>query len=581
MTNVDSPGSKQQRRRWSVGRSSTPRSHFSLHSSEAFYASVEPLSGGRGGRALHNANGSGPDPDSNSVLDSCVPEPGNRQQYRTSVRRSSQDVGDRRAIAARNDRESFYTVPRDLAISRKEILRRRCVKDDVETIHLIPEKDPIEKRPRTLPSIGRRTRQDTERTSSLLKRVSRQDILRRRASIETNSQSKNVARTSSSFPNSSRPVKEDRDVSRPSTLPKILHASRTSRLEEYSSSRTRETAGREAPIYGRIRRRKMSLPIGAATLRDSTTPSSTLTRFSRTRASGERADTSKVVRHLRDPVPDPPDQPRCTDEASRDDIYVKVTRKVSRQTPHEERLESMDRTMSRRRIISNVDHVDSLERRMHQDRDQDVVRIKHDAILVSKADIDRLRNFKTRRNDFEDARTSCRDSTWSTRKDSKTDSWSRNKCPLRDSTWTSDRQTRCRPKSQSELLTKGQTEGSKMEIRSTTLPSYMKIRRKTSTGNLPMRNVDEQRRTSTSGVLTKQSKERSNYVRKTATHVPTHVRTFSDTNSVHSNSPDTSSSIFGFCTGKRRTQASSVKRKSPSWNLKTVRDCLWTDSRKY
>lgn len=567
---------QQQRRRWSVGRSSTPRSHFSLHSSEAFYANAEPLSAGRGGRALHNASGNGPDPDSNSALDFCAAEAGSRQQYRASVRRPSQDAGDRRATVARNDREIFYTVPRGLAVSRKEILRRRCVQDDVETLH---STDQVEKRPRTLPSIGRRTRQDTERTSSLLKKVSRQDILRRRAGVEANSQ-KDVARASSGFSTSDRSVKEDRDLSRPSTLPKILHTSRASRLEEYSSTRTREAAGREAPIYGRIRRRKMSLPTGAATLRDSATPSSTLTRFSGTRTSGERADTStKVVRHLRDPVPDPPDRSRCAGDVTRDDIYVKVARKASRQASHEKRLEPIDKTMSRRRIIGNVDQMDSLERRMYQDRDQDVVRVKRDAILVSKADIDRLRNFKTERNDFEGGKAACRvDSAWSTRKDSKTDSWSRNKCPRRDSTWTGGRQAR--PKSQTELLTKGQAEGSKTGIRSTTLPSYMKIGRKTSTGNPPARNVGEQRRTST-GVLTKQSKERSNYVRKTATRIPTHARAFSDANSARSNSPDTPSSIFGFCTGRRRMQTSSVARRSPSWHLKTVRNCLWIDSREY
>ncbi|XP_039312299.1 uncharacterized protein LOC120359309 [Solenopsis invicta] len=595
MANADSPGGssarQQQRRRWSVGRSSTPRNHFSLHSSEAFYASTEPLSGGRGGRALHNASsggGGGPDPDSNSVLDSYAPETGGRQQYRAAAaRRTSQDSSDRRASVARSE-TTYYTVPRGPAVSRKEILRRRCVKDDVETttLHSTPEKDQVEKRPRTLPSTGRRARQDTEQrsASSLLKRVSRQDILQRRATIEASSQLKDVARTSSGFPNSGRSAKESRDLSRPSTLPKVVHASKMSRLEEHSSSsRTREAAGREAPIYGKIRRRKMSLPTGAATLRDSTvTPSSTLTRFSRAKANGERADaTTKVIRHLRDPFPDPPDRSRSgTDNVTRDDIYVKVARKSSRQAPREERLEPVDRTMSRRRIISNASETDSLERRMHQDRDQDVVRVKHDAILVSKTDIDRLRNFKTGRNDLEDAKTSyCADSTWSRRKNSKTDSWSRDKCPHRDSTWTSsERQERCRPKSQSELLTNAQLGDSKTGIRSTTLPSYVKIGRKTSTGNLPARNVDEQRRVSTSGVLTKQSKERSNYVRKTATCVPTHVRALSDANSARSNSPDMPSSIFGFCTGKRRMQ---VARRSQSWNWKTVRNYLWIDSKKY
>ncbi|XP_070527973.1 uncharacterized protein [Cardiocondyla obscurior] len=565
---ADAESRQQQRRRWSAGRSSTPRSHFSPHTSEAFYVSTEPLSGDRGGRALHNAsgNGGGPDPDSNSVLDFCAPEAGGRQ-YRSSGRRPSQN--DHRATVARNDREIFYTVPRGgLAVSRKEILRRRCAKDDAEALYLGSERDEIEARPRTLPSIGRKARQETERASSLSKKVSRQDILRRRASIEANSQLKDVTKAFSDLASSGRPTKEDRELPRPSTLPKIIHASKTSRLEEYST-RTRETVGREAPIYGRIRRRKMSLPTGTATSRDSATPSSTLTRFSKTKASGSGDTSTKAVRRLRDPVPDSPDRSKYND-VSRDDVYVKMTRKTSMQASHKERLEPIDKTMSRRRIIGNVNQMDSLDRRMHQDRDQDVVRVKHDAILVSKADIDRLRNFKTERSNLADGRTCRIDSTWSARKTSKTDSWSRNSCVDKDSTWTSERNASCRPKSQTELSTKGQTErGSRTEVRSTTLPSYMKSKRKTSTGNPPARNTDEQRRVSTSGVLTKQSKERSNYVRKTASRVPTHVRTFSDVNRVHSYSPDASSSIFGFCTGKRKIQAS-VTRRSPSWNMKTV-----------
>lgn len=581
MANVDSPKQRrqqQQQRRWSVGRSSTPRSHFSRHSSEAFYASAEPLSGS-GGRALHNGNGGGPDPDSPySAPDSCgAPAEARsvRQQYRTSARPASEDAG--RA----SDRELFYTLPRNLTISRKEILRRRSVKDEAET-HLRPAERDQARRPTTLPSIGRRARlqeADTvERASSLLKRVSRQDILRRRASVETSPQLRDIARTSFSDlqSSSSRLAKEDRDLSRPSTLPKTLHASRTSRLEDLSSSRMKETAGREAPIYGRIRRRKMSLPTGAATLRDPVASSSTLTRFSKTRTSGERAETTRVVRHLRDPVPDPLDRSRCAADTAGDDIYAKVARKVARQTSHsreEKQPElSIDRAMSRRRIISNANQMDSLERRMHQDRDQDVVRIRHDAILVSRADIERLRNFKTGKSDLE--KGSCRqvDSTdWSTRRDARTDSWSRNKCLRKDSTWSNERQTRCRAKSQSGLLMEDrETESVKTTMRPTTLPSYVKLGRKTSTGSA-VRNADlEQKRSSSSGMLTKQSKERSNYVKKTATRIPIHVRTFSDANNTRSNSPETSSSIFGFCTGKRKVQASPMTRSFPSWNLKTV-----------
>ncbi|XP_032669424.1 uncharacterized protein LOC116843259 [Odontomachus brunneus] len=569
MANMDPPGSvkQQQQRRWSVGRSSTSRSHFSPRSSEAFYASAEPLSG-RGGRALHNASGSGPDPDSNSAPDSCgAPEAARNRQYRTSVR-SSQEPKDRRATAT-SDRELFHTVPRGLAISRKEILRRRCVKDDTEIPLNSAKKEQLE-RPRTLPSIGRRTRQDAEHTSSLLKRVSRQDILRRRASAEA--QLKDVAKIPSNIQNPARWAKEDRDLSRPSTLPKILHASRSARLEEYVTSRTRESVGREAPIYGRIRRRKMSLPTGVTSLRDSATSLSTLTRFSKTKTSGERAETSKVVRHLRDPVPDTPDRSKYANDASGDDIvYAKVARKVSRQVSQdqEEKPGSIDRAVSRRRIISNVDHADSFERKMHQDRDQELVQVKHDAILVSKADFERVRNFKVRKHDSESTNASSRvDSVESrTRKNSRTDSWSRSRYPRTDFTTSSERQVRCRSKSQSGLLVEGQKENPRTPIRPTTLPSYVKIGRKTSTGH-STKDVNEQRRASNAGLMTKQTKERSNYVRKTATHVPAHVRAFSDANSVRSCSPATSSSIFGFCTGKRKT--SSVSRGSPSWNLKTV-----------
>lgn len=537
---------------------------------------MEPLSGS-GGRALHNGNGGGPDPDSPySAPDSCgVPAEARsiRQQYRTSAR-PSQDA---------SDRELFYTLPRNLTVSRKEILRRRSVKDEVER-HLGSAEREQARRPTTLPSIGRRARlqeADTvERASSLLKKVSRQDILRRRASVETSPQLRDVTRTSfTDLQNPSSRSAKDRDLSRPSTLPKTLHASRTPRLEEYVSSRTRETAGREAPIYGRIRRRKMSLPTGAATLRDPASSSNTLTRFSRTRTSGERAETTtKVIRHLRDPIPDPLDRSRYSGDAGGEDIYAKVARKVTRQVTSQSREEKQpeplnDRTMSRRRIISNANQ-DSLERRIHQDRDQDVVRIRHDAILVSKSDMERMRNFKAGKNDLEKTSSRVDSTDWSTRRDARTDSsWSsRDKCLRKDSTWTNERQARCRPKSQSSLLTQGQIESVKPTIRPTTLPSYVKLGRKTSTGSAA-RDVDEQKRASNSGLLTKQSKERSNYVKKTATRIPIHVRALSDANSARSNSPETSSSIFGFCTGKRKVQASPMTRSFPSWNLKTVRYC--------
>ena len=76
------------------------------------------------------------------------------------------------------------------------------------------------------------------------------------------------------------------------------------------------------------------------------------------------------------------------------------------------------------------------------------------------------------------------------------------------------------------------------------------------------------------GKSTKRSKDRSNYVKKTG--AGSHVRAYSDANSGRSNSPVTTSSIFGFCTGKRKVHSTNSADKvesvsvCPTWNVKTV-----------
>ncbi|XP_029046871.1 unconventional myosin-XV isoform X2 [Osmia bicornis bicornis] len=111
----------------------------------------------------------------------------------------------------------------------------------------------------------------------------------------------------------------------------------------------------------------------------------------------------------------------------------------------------------------------------------------------------------------------------------------------------------------------------------TTLPSYVKSSRKCSTESPPGIECHGKLSKETA-ISTKQSKERSNYVKKSNSH----VRAFSDANSGRSSSPVTTSSIFGFCTGKRKVQSSSNGAakietvSSPTWNVKTG-ELVWFD----
>ncbi|KZC05600.1 Unconventional myosin-XV [Dufourea novaeangliae] len=113
----------------------------------------------------------------------------------------------------------------------------------------------------------------------------------------------------------------------------------------------------------------------------------------------------------------------------------------------------------------------------------------------------------------------------------------------------------------------------------TTLPSYVKSSRKCSIEK-PQGTECHRKLSKETGISSKQSKERSNYVKKSAT---SHVKAYNDANSGRTNSPVTTSSIFGFCTGKRKVQPSNsgeTKVESPpsypTWNVKTG-ELVWFD----
>lgn len=439
------------------------------------------------------------------------------------------------------------------------------------------EKGEEVERPRTLPSTAKRSSKECSSKPCFQsgRKISRQEILRRRASVDVpvavvcrgrgevegkvESSEVKGGKPSSSFPRKNVPRprnegwggKEDEResksvcdflavtsklqditrglVPRPSTLPKIIHTSRSARIsaEDWASPRlAKDAVRREPPVYGRIRRRKSSLPSNAGTLRGSAVD---VLEF---RASS--------TRHLRDPVPDTPYRsPASTDTGPRGNaIYAKVCRKtwkgLQSQGGKADSKDSGDnrvegevdggRTMSRRRIIENT----------RENKGDDSVEIQGESRSESQNDAAEARGGKRREsNEAEIDSRICKDAA-----------------------------RRGGSKCQSGL-TEREIGASRLAA---TLPSCVKSSRKCLAEAQPR--IDGK---SSTGIPTKRSKERSNYVKKSS-----HVRAYSDANSGRSNSPVTTSSIFGFCTGKRKVQsinsAGKVESVSicPTWNVKTV-----------
>ncbi|KOC61034.1 hypothetical protein WH47_04299, partial [Habropoda laboriosa] len=639
-------------------RSSTSKNRFSSRNtrSEAFYAGVEPLSVRR---ALHNSTG--PDPDTNSAPNSSGSAERSRRHY-TSGRPRYLDPGIPLEHTTRTNRlsggqqELFHTVPRDIAVSRREILRRYSKEKEENPSKFSEalrhrwkrsvdvEKD-LQERPRTLPSTSKRLQKEQQgkvsQTAQGFKKISRQDILRRRVSVDApvgisrgkgrgeekleSSEAKGgTVKSSSSFQkNVPRPRnhgwgKEDEResrsvcdflavtsklqditrglVPRPSTLPKIIHhVSRSARLaEEWASHRlAKDVVRKEPPIYGRIRRRKTSLPSSTGTLRNSLTSLNTLSRYPKptnllVRERAVDVEFKPTTRHLRDPVPDTPffaatlPLVDMRSNPQRHAIYAKVSRRTSKgHQSHDNKTDSKDgvngrleaeidsghRTMSRKRIIENMKENYGAEKNSSK-TEEDSVEIQPEFQSESQSyqskDLD-LR-MKKEQNEMEVDRSKKKSASGIDRYDSRS-----------EGNRTKSKETmKNKSKSQSRLIENfrsTQREIGAATRLATTLPSYVKSSRKYSTESPP--GIDCHRKLpKETGISSKQIKERSNYVKKSAAN---HVRAFSDANSARSNSPVTTSSIFGFCTGKRKVQSSSngsakvqSVSTSPTWNVKTV-----------
>ena len=512
-------------------------------------------------------------------------------------------------------------LPQGHPISRKEIIRR-CSKSEEDSVTKYNgslrsgwrrpsekqensrsdlSQDSSFRRPTTLPSIRKRL---SNESTGYPRRVSRQEIIKRRSgpddlhegsqrrksysgidsefrehprtpfvkNISGFSRSRILARSREIHKNSgaedSRSVCEFGNsevgtlLPRPSTLPKITHSGKSSRYnEDRSLARSNMELGKkEAGIYGRIRRRKASLPnvshdqdVPRTTSRDQDVSRRSSGRYGdmRKQVSGSRDSIStseisfqrKTYRSIRDPVNDPVYRPRSLldlEEVERKGgvIYRRAASSRNFQG-HEDGRESrvdnerrnpddvctVHRTMSRRRIISNVEVRDSKTVKKKKARNflepenedevyshtlpgtsYDLERIKRRRSLIGKNNNPPKGNLKTENPDR---------FRWS-------------KSIIGD---LESRTSFCEfPSDRGD------------ESVSRTLPTYVK---KSRNSFIPLR-IDTK---SHSSITLKLTKERTNQVRKS---VGSHARTFSDANSARSNSPGMSTSIFAFCTGKRK-----------------------------
>lgn len=747
---------QQQQQQQQAGRSARP---------EAFYASVEPLSARRG---LHNSLlARVPDPDTNSAPNSPLPRQRGgatasartlqqasslpRQQRSSVIGTSVRRTGSKSSPNVNEEYIKSSVVGRyygHAGVSRREIIGRRCVGSQPQQSHyddngterfaqtlrhrwiqratteegprgcnervnnntLMPEPW-LEERPRTLPSIVRKSRGgfvESYNGMELLlpegRRVSRQDIvnkrtnsfagdntshglIRRRSSgaleVAGLSQSQTTGlcrndngvrcdeyvRKNSSFvknASSSQQRSAQRDqqpcgsacntarrrrdgsmersraggsrsvadfltvstrlrdmtrglVPRPSTLPKIVHSSRGSRAESDWTGigrSYRDLACREAPIYGKIRRRKLSLPSRESQIRKST---SSLARFARGKSSAsydsdlETADNSRT-RSTREAHTDPIYRRRIEASASLTDmriecksnpIYGRVLRtntsssKSSSQTTgaggglrEVKYQETRDanandrksaqhavaatagrevRHVSRRRIIDNVEDTNEspigspTAGRLHTSSMREIDYATIDFGVRRSAGMTKRRESSssaTKRNpgSTNESETKSMQRIGGRRTGGRSDE-------IEYTTW--NRET---DKSRDDRGKRGETRGGSQEVSSrsarcnhasTTLPSNAKSVRKSSSSassgiplKLSTRAAENRQATVESNKnaaksTSKSAKDRTNYVKKS---VAAHVKSFSAASSPRSESPGPSSSIFGFCTGRRKVR---------------------------
>ena len=398
-------------------------------------------------------------------------------------------------------------------------------------------------------------------------------------------------------------------VPRPSTLPKIVH---TSKAESDWTGRTpRDLASREAPIYGRIRRRKLSLPVANrdSQIRKST---SSLARFVRGKSNvsndsdldGGSGEIQKITRRSCD-FSYQRNKEECFDmrvECKKNSGYGRVLRtntsssKSSSQGTRQDVKER--RTQERRSSITNerksfgqVTVASGKElRQVSRKRIIDNVEDTNDG-SISSPRTDSMREVDYATIDFgmgkSSGMTRRRESTLGGKKIAGSVNESENKLIKRNGERKSDESTWNRGKDKSRISDdrgkRGESRSGPQEVSSrssrsnhasTTLPLYAKSVRKNSScasSSVPVKivtKIGENRQGSkVAKATTKSVKDRTNYVKKS---VAAHVKSFSEANSPRSMSPAPSSSIFGFCTGRRRVREETKKNREEHSTSRTV-----------
>lgn len=391
-------------------------------------------------------------------------------------------------------------------------------------------------------------------------------------------------------------------VPRPSTLPKIVHTTRSSRPEPewIGIGRTQRDffASREAPIYGRIRRRKLSLPTNSreSQLRKSTGSLARLARKSdfhndneldviiveKEPKTEERHDFSNRRRKETSQLEGKSDIKKNplygrflgSNTSSSRSSFQTTGGARSREVKDNERIGSVlnDRNssrriivvpnprelpqVSRRRIIENVGIPDTTVSQIpprSSSRLQGRSIREIDYATIDRAIAERSRGARGREESMKSKKS--HDVVEIDKHNGKSHS-------------AEDRGKSEDPKSK-EIRSKS----FRATHASSTLPLYSRGLRKSSSStssSIPVkigtRNSPETRQTSTNPSdiknprgTTKSIKDRTNYVKKS---VAAHVKSFGQANDLESNSPVPSSSIFGFCTGRRRVKRQEQDKKN-------------------
>ncbi|KAK0083093.1 hypothetical protein PV325_009335 [Microctonus aethiopoides] len=367
-------------------------------------------------------------------------------------------------------------------------------------------------------------------------------------------------------------------VPRPSTLPKIIHSSRNLRSEsttDWCAVRPpKESASREAPIYGKIRRRKLSLPVVSreSILRRST--NSLKLYRERDIDSTEDEFDDRILNNFRQSLNDHSEMKLdCKkisgkilrkSSSSKSSTYqendVKLDGRNKILQSNEKKSESIGkelRAVSRRRIIDNVEVVGTSYKslgsnnKLKTKQEIDYVTIN---FAISSKTTDHHKEsrslMKTGVNESENR--VIRDARKIRNNQSTISTWHN----VKSRTSNNGNRPQSRNKSR------------ETSVISTTLPLYTKSPRKNSnsitstTSTKVTSKTLENRQTIDSKnprLSTKLTKDRTNFVKKSVKNP--HSKSLSDIHNAQSVSPAPSTSIFGFCTGRRKV-SSVVKKPS-------------------